>query len=355
MAVKPFIVPENFASTLTFSIIISARNEERVIEKCLVSILNQNYPAHLFEVIVIDDHSTDSTPGIIEGLQEKYPNLRLFFLEQMIEGKQINSYKKQAIGLAIDQAKHDWILTTDADCYATANWLKTFAAFIEDRKSLLVAAPVKFINNGSFISIFQCLDFMSLQGITAASVHKKFHSMCNGANLAYNKKTFFEVGGFEGIDNIASGDDMLLMHKIFVHQPHSIGFVLSADVVIETLPMPDWKSFFNQRIRWASKADKYDDKRIFAVLVLVYLLNLWFLLLPFAAFRYPEVWILWLVLFVMKTFFELRFLFPVAEFFKEKMLLYWFPAMQPFHIIYTIIAGWLGKFGSYNWKGRNVK
>jgi hypothetical protein len=119
--------------------------------------------------------------------------------------------------------------------------------------------------------------------------------------------------------------------------------------------MPDWRGFINQRIRWASKADKYDDKRIFAVLIWVYVFNLSFLLLPFASFWYPQVWLPWLVLFTGKTFFEMRFLFPVARFYNETKLLLWFPVMQPFHILYTIIAGWLGKFGTYKWKGRRVK
>jgi cellulose synthase/poly-beta-1,6-N-acetylglucosamine synthase-like glycosyltransferase len=179
--------------------------------------------------------------------------------------------------------------------------------------------------------------------------------MCNGANLAYNKNVFFEVGGFAGIDNIASGDDMLLMHKIYKKKAEGVKFLLSQNVITETLPMPSWKSFINQRIRWASKADKYDDKRIFTVLACVYLFNLSFLLIPIAAFWYTNVWLLWLILFAGKTFFEMRFLFPVARFYNEAKLLWWFPVMQPFHILYTIIAGWLGKFGTYKWKGRQVK
>ena len=98
---------------------------------------------------------------------------------------------------------------------------------------------------------------MTLQGITGASVYKKFHSMCNGANLAYEKKAFNDAGGFEGIDNIASGDDMLLMHKIQKIYPDRIKYLKSADVVVQTQPQETLKDFMNQRIRWASKADKY--------------------------------------------------------------------------------------------------
>lgn len=355
LQLKEFTVTKEATTNLTFSIIIPARNEEDSIEKCLQSVLNQTYPSTLIEVIVIDDHSTDSTTSKVVQMQQQHSNLTLLHLHELVQGQRLNSYKKKAIEQAIKVAKGDWIMTTDADCIVPNEWVKTFAAFIEERKALFVAAPVKFINSGTFVSIFQCLDFMTLQGITAASVNNRFHSMCNGANLAYNKKAFFEVGGFFGIDNIASGDDMLLMHKIYRKYPRQVKFLLSKQVITETEPMPDWKSFFNQRIRWASKADKYDDKRIVFVLASVYLFNISFLLLPITAYWYPQVWLYWLLLLVGKIIVELRFITPVAKFFNEKKLLRWFPVMQPVHILYTIIAGWLGKFGTYKWKGRTVR
>ncbi len=216
---------------------------------------------------------------------------------------------------------------------------------------------IKSIRN-NFIEIFQSLDFMTLQGITAASVHKKMLSMCNGANLAYTKKAFIAVNGFVGIDSIASGDDMMLMHKIFKYNPAGVVFLKSKSVIVDTQPVQNLKAFFNQRIRWASKADKYDDKRIFVVLVLVYLFNCLLVFIPILAIflNSPKpVLLIWLVALALKTIVELFFVFPVATFFSYKNLLWWFTLMQPFHIIYTVIAGWLGKFGSYSWKDRNVK
>ena len=148
---------------------------------------------------------------------------------------------------------------------------------------------------------------------------------------------------------------MLLMHKIYKKYPARVHFLLSPDAVVETLPMPDWKAFFNQRIRWASKADKYDDKRILWVLIFVYLFNLSFIVIPLLSIWYPSILLFWLVILVAKTLIELRFIYPVALFFKQLQLLWWFPVMQPVHILYTIVAGWLGKFGKYTWKGRTVK
>ena len=270
----------DFKPSTKISVIIPARNEEEYIGRCLDSIINQSYPKHLFEVLVVDDHSTDNTASIINAYAAQ--NVKLISLKDFT-GDDLNAYKKKAIEIAIGQSTGELIVTTDADCFAPQNWLQTIAAFYAQYQPLFIAAPVSIDCSNKFIEFFQGLDFMVLQGITGASVHKKIHSMCNGANLAYTKKAFEEVGGFTGIDNIASGDDMLLMHKIYKRWPAKVMFLKSTDAIVHTAPVNSIKEFFNQRIRWASKADKYDDKRIFAVLLLVYIVNVLLLVLPIIA------------------------------------------------------------------------
>ncbi len=346
----------NIQFSTLISIIIPSRNEAKNLPELLSSLKNQSYPAHLFEILIIDDHSTDETASIVENFPAK--NIRLITLEQYTFGGELNSYKKKAIEIGIQNSNGELIVSTDADCWMPPNWLQSIAAFYEQYKPKFIAAPVSINCGPSFIEIFQALDFMTLQGITGASVHKKIHSMCNGANLAYEKNAFYEVGGFSGIDQIASGDDMLLMHKIFKLHPDKLMFLKSEEAIVQTAPVSSVKAFFNQRIRWASKADKYDDKRIMAVLVLVYLFNVLLLFLPVCSLFTKEplaVLCLWIILLFLKTAAELIFLYPVSKFFKKEKLLYLFPIMQPFHILYTVIAGWLGKFGSYQWKERKVK
>lgn len=362
MEIPCFEIAEELTSKeLPFiSIIIAARNEEKNIGSCIQSLTAQTYPANKFEIIVTDDHSTDSTVPIVQSFQNQ--NIRLLHLSDFIENQELNSYKKKSIDTALKFAKGELIVTTDADCIAPQKWLETLALFYVQKSPVFVALPVAFkepLPEDSFLKklfkIFQSLDFISLQGITGASVFKKVHAMCNGANLAYQKDVFFEVEGFEGIDELASGDDMLLMQKIQKKYPHEILLLKSKDVIVNTRPAESLKEFLHQRIRWASKADRYTDKKITAVLIMVYLLNVWLFILGVYSFFNLNAFCLFVFSLLLKTFVELLFLFPVASFFGKQKLLWWFLPAQPFHIIYTVVAGWLAKFGSYEWKGRKVK
>jgi cellulose synthase/poly-beta-1,6-N-acetylglucosamine synthase-like glycosyltransferase len=360
--IKEFTIGQNckLKNPVFITIIIAARNEEENIGHCIKSIIEQTYPGNLFEVMVVDDHSTDSTATIVNSFRRE--NLHVIKLEDYVGNQKLNSYKKKAVETAIGQAKGSLIVTTDADCVVPPHWLEIIANYHEVTGNVFIVAPVTYRKTavkGSFFNqllhVFQTLDFMMLQGITGASVHRNFHNMCNGANLAYEKKVFIEAGGFSGIDEIASGDDMLLMHKIQKLYPDKIGYLKSADVIVQTHPAKNIREFMNQRIRWASKADKYPDKKITGVLVLVYLLNAWIFIIAICSFFYLKVLYLMLLLLGIKTLAELFLLFPVAVFFKKRKLLWWFILCQPFHIIYTLLAGWMGKFGTYSWKGRNVK
>jgi cellulose synthase/poly-beta-1,6-N-acetylglucosamine synthase-like glycosyltransferase len=350
-----FRLPGTMPQTL-ISVIVAARNEEKNIKGLLDSLNNQGYPKVLYEVIVVNDHSTDSTWTILE--QAAYPGLQLTRLQlsDYIDNKEaIRSFKKKAIETGIGQAKGSLIVTTDADCRFGEQWLESIAAFYESTEAKFIAAPVKIGAPPSLLGIFQSLDFLTLQGITGAAVSRRIHSMCNGANLAYEKKAFEEVNGFDNIDNIASGDDMLLMHKIYKKYPTQVFYLKAKEAIVTTDPAITWKAFFHQRIRWASKADSYDDKRIFRTLLLVYVVNVCFLVAAVAAF-WQNIWLFFcLILLLAKVLIEFPFVHAVAIFFDQRSLMKYFPFLQPIHILYTIVAGWLGKFGHYEWKGRTIK
>lgn len=347
----PFFTGSGIPVT-SVSVIIPARNEEQNIAACIHSICRQQYPAHLLQIIVVDDHSTDDTFNIangifctgIEKICVRAPSL-----------KQNSAPKKLAIETGIGMARGNLIVTTDADCTADPFWLAQLALFYEQANTVFIAAPVKIKTSGSLLSKFQALDFLAMQGITGAGVSKRFLNMCNGANLAYEKKVFHEVGGFSGIDNIASGDDMLLMNKIVKQYPARYSFLKSGEAIIDTLPAATWKKFFQQRIRWASKATHYHQPKIFLVLLLVYLTNLFIFCFLLLGFFQPFAWLLFLFLCVAKFFMEFFFVKEVSAFFGQGKLLPWLLWLQPLHIVYIVVSGLLGQFKTYEWKGRKLK
>ncbi|AXY76557.1 glycosyltransferase [Paraflavitalea soli] len=353
---QSFKLPPDTKPSTFISVIVAARNEEKNLPALLDSLNNQRYPQSLYEVIIVNDHSTDNTWSILQ--QAAYPELRLRPLNlsaYINKDETSRSFKKKAIETGIQQSNGSLIVTTDADCRFGEHWLESIAAFYESTQAKFIAAPVKIIARPTLLGIFQSLDFITLQGITGASVSQRFHSMCNGANLAYEKKAFEEVNGFEGIDNIPSGDDMLLMHKIYKKYPEQVFYLKAKEAIVSTDPASSWKAFFHQRIRWASKADSYDDKRIFWTLLLVYLINVCFLVAAVAAF-WHNIWLFFcLILLLAKVLIEFPFVHSAAIFFDQGSLMKYFPFLQPIHILYTIIAGWLGKFGKYEWKGRVIR
>ena len=382
-SIPPVAQPAAWRTWRTWiTVVVPARNEEGNILRCLDSLASQSYPRHLYEVIVVDDHSTDGTAGLVEGFGGVGLTVRCIRLSEQGEAGTRAAHKKWAIESGIKSARGQLIVATDADCTAEPGWLAVIAACYEDKGAKFIAAPVRIasepghgslsprgsaaISGGSqtsggsrprshdLLSIFQTLDFITLQGITGAAVYRRVHSMCNGANLAYEKSAFEEVGGFSGIDSIPSGDDMLLMHKIYCKYPQKVFFLKDRHAIVTTRPESSWSGFFHQRVRWASKADRYDDKRIFWVLLLVYLVNLLLAGLFVAAFW--NTWWLWilLLLLIAKTAVEYPFVRSVAGFFGQQRLMVYFAVLQPVHILYTIVVGWLGKFGSYQWKDRKI-
>ncbi|MET6998893.1 glycosyltransferase [Chitinophaga defluvii] len=350
---KKFVPAKPVSGNTLVSVIIPARNEAANLPILLQALQQQTYPAHLLEIIIIDDFSTDDTAAIIADFPA--PNVKLLRMSDHLNATQrLNSYKKKAIEMAIAQCTGTLIVTTDADCVMGPRWITTMVQFYETYQPKFIAAPVSFYKEHNFFKTLQSLDFMTMQGITGAAVQLKAGTMCNGANLAYEKQAFYDVGGFTGIDNIASGDDMLLMCKIYNAYPDGVMYLKNEDAIVKTLPMDTLRDFMNQRIRWSSKADKYEDKRIFWVLLLVYLFNFCLLAIGVLTPFVPGTWPWLLILLLFKLTLELFFLLPVAAFFHKAKLLVWFIPGQLFHIPYIVAAGWLGKFGSYEWKGRQV-
>jgi cellulose synthase/poly-beta-1,6-N-acetylglucosamine synthase-like glycosyltransferase len=347
----------NFRPQTFISVLIPARNEAAHIEQCLRSILAQNYPIHLYEIILIDDYSTDDTAAIAAALSS--PRVQVLSLEEYLQHADYqnfnqNSFKKIGIQLGIKKAKGTLIACTDADCLAQPDWLRYLAQCYELQHAKFIAAPVNFYEETSNFERFQSLDFLGMMGITGAGIHRKFMRMCNGANLAYPKSVFYEVGGFEGINRIASGDDMLLMQKIAARYPNDIFCLKQKKANIFTHAKPNWQSFINQRVRWASKSSIYPEHRVTFDLAMVFFfccnLLLSLILSPWLGFA-----VFFIQLFI-KSAIDYYFLTICARFFDRKDLLKTFFISQFYHIAYIVVVGIKSNLAKeYEWKGRRVK
>ena len=331
------------------SIIIAARNEAEQIHETIEALLAQEYDKSLTEIIFIDDHSTDATAAIIQSYA--YRGVRLISLK---EDRALNSYKKKAIQTAIAGASGRLIITTDADCRMGTKWLKTIVSFYEENDYKMISSPVAYDQEKSFFERSQSLEFLYLIGLGASTIGNNQPSTCNGANLAYERDAFYEVGGFQGIDDLASGDDELLLHKIAAKYHNQIGFLKNTDAIVYTHAKPNLKEFLQQRKRWASKSTRYKNKAIIVLGVFIWFFNVSILLNLLTGLflvTYLKIALLQLVL---KIVAELIFLFDVTGFAKRKELLILLPVLNIFHVLYIIYIGIAGNSGKYNWKGRMV-
>ncbi|MCX8019673.1 MAG: glycosyltransferase [Chitinophagaceae bacterium] len=329
------------------TVIIPARNEKENIGRLLQSLRQQHYPKELTEIIVADDHSSDGTDEEVK----KFPGVRLLNLT----AEPGTAHKKKAIAAAIREAKGERIVCTDADCVAGPEWIRTLVSFSAINHSVFLAGPVLMEDDSRWFQMFQSMDFMMLQAVTGVAVHYQMLTLSNGANISYTKEAFDSVNGFEGIDHIASGDDMLLMYKIWKRYPAGVHYVKSPQAIVKTKPQPDLKSFIQQRIRWASKAFHYRDKRLFPVIFLVFLMNISIPALLVAGIFEKHFFKYALFLFVAKILAEFPLFYLAAEFFRKKKAALWFPFFQPLHILYTVGIAFASLAGRYEWKGRKVK
>lgn len=332
------------------SVIVAARDEELNIGRTIEALIAQNYPKELTEIIFIDDHSTDNTAEIVAS----YAN-RGVKLIKLNENQALNSYKKKAIQTAIGSCSGDLIITTDADCVMGTKWLTSVVEFYQDKGYKMISSPVSYFEEKNYFERLQSLEFLYLIGLGASTIGNKKPSTCNGANLAYEKATFYEVGGFKGIDDLASGDDELLLHKIAAKYPDKIGFLKNRSAIVYTHAKENLKSFIQQRKRWASKSTRYKNKAIIVLGVFVWVFNLSILANFITGLFIPGFITITIYQLIVKMILETLFLWDVTGFANKRRLLVLIPVLNVLHILYIVYIGIAGNSGKYNWKGRMVK
>lgn len=332
-----------------FSIIVPFRNEAQNLPSLLHSFSQLDYPRSKFEIIFVNDASEDNSVEVIAN----FPASSFSF--SIIDTiRKSNSPKKDAIETAIEKVSHDWIVTTDADCFVDQNWLKTLDNYVQIHNPKMIAGTVSVLANDSFLEQFQQLDLMSLQGATIGSfgINKGF--MCNGANFAYTKKSFQELDGFIGNNQISSGDDVFLLQKAMAKYPEKVHYLKSEDAVVLTKPVNDWSTLFFQRVRWASKSSSYQSVfgKIVALIVFAgnFVIVLSFFLTLVSAFSF---WI-WYLLFAIKIFIDFLLLNQAGKFLKPRTIKFFLISNLVYPFFSTSVALY-SLFGKYRWKGRSLR
>lgn len=343
--------PTNLSPKTAFTIVVPFRNEAKNLPKLLESFSNLDYPYELIEIIMVDDFSTDDSERVC--LQWRVKND--YFDTTLLENLQLsNSPKKDALGRAIPIAKHDWIITTDADCVVDKNWLLTLDNYIQTNQPELIVSAVIYKTKNNWFHHFQQLDLMSLQGVTIGSfgIGKPF--MCNGANFAYTKKLFLELDGFNGNKNRASGDDVFLLQKAVNSNIEKVHYLKNINSIVKTKPENDLFKLFMQRVRWASKTSGYSSNYAKFLAVIVLLMNFSLVCGIWLVVCGDYDWEKLLILFLIKYIVDYILLYKSNNYLRKGKFI--MPVVSS--IIYPFFCSFVGiysLFGSFNWKGRTFK
>lgn len=331
------------------TVIIPVRNEAENIVPLLEDLDGQTFPN--FEVLVMDDSSTDDTAAIVQAFAARSKaRIRLVPLPDI----RTSAPKKRAIETAIGQARGKLIVTTDGDCRVQPGWLRAIASYYTQTGAKLISSPVTFAREASLADHLQTVEFASLIGSGAASLSAGYPSMCNGANLAYEKEAFLKVGGYEGVRHIASGDDEFLMHKIAAHYKGAVRFLRHPDAIVSTAPHRNWASFYRQRKRWASKWKHYQSKTPLVLAVYIFASNFSLLLAGAMTLAGVIPGGIFAGMLAVKCIPEWFFLGSVLVFLQKTRSLAFIPVTQVIYPLYVCFFGLAAQKGQYEWKGRKL-
>ncbi len=329
------------------SIIIAVKNEEENIAILIDSLTKQKYHHNNFEIIFVNDYSTDNTENVIHAFIHKYNDFRIMLLSN----DSGNKGKKHALKKGIDASKGELIITIDADCIMKPNWMESIASFYIEHKPDMIIGPVCIKAEESLFSKLQSLEFLSLVGVTGGSAAIKNPIMANGANLAFKKITYEELGGYKIGMKYKSGDDMFFLQQIKKQKDKRVMFLKNTDAVVFTKAKGSLTSFLMQRIRWAGKSAGYKDFYTQITALTVFLTNLIIiagLSLYIAGFRllgYPL-----LIIFVVKILIDFPIIASVSNFYRNKKLLWHYPLVAVIYPFYVFSVVFFSIFIKNNWK-----
>lgn len=314
------------------SVIICAHNEEENLKTFLPTILQQDYPD--YEVIVVNDCSSDETKWILQHFQQEHPHLRVVEIKEHI---QLKHSKKFALTLGIKAAKNEHMLMTDADCQPQGvNWLKEMAgAFGEQKKIVLGYSP--YFKNSGFLNKFIRFETTHTAMSYLAYALKKDAYMGVGRNLAYLKSLFFEGKGFNAHMHIKSGDDDLFINQNATKTNVSIS--IHPDAHTYSLAKDTWKSYYKQKARHsgASVVYKKRHQRMLGTQLISSLL--FYLMLLICVVAYPSLWYFAVGAYFIRYICQLFVYAPIYKKLAVKDLLIWLPILDLFYYFFICLNG----------------
>ncbi len=349
--VLPWSIPNSFRADCKVCVVIAVRNEADNIARCLKSLLQQSYPKDLLEILVVDDHSTDQTTSIIKRFDSRL--IRLIRLADFND----RAGKKAAIELGICSTDAELILTTDGDCWHETDWVLTMVSYLKCNTLQYITGPVCIEAQSKRIEYLQSLEMLGMNALTAFGMRTKEVLLSNGANSCFKRSLFKDLRGFEGIDDIASGDDVLFLRKVNEKYPDQIGYCKSNAAIVKTTAMGNFGELLAQRIRWASKFDRLGGSRIKRIMAGVLIYN--FLIaagLLVAIFLGNYYWFAFAALVFFKFRIDYWFVRQLAREFGRRHWMKYFVTAFVLYPFVILCVGILSIFGSrYHWKQRKVK
>jgi glycosyltransferase involved in cell wall biosynthesis len=303
------------------SVIICAKNEEDNVKQFLPLLINQDYPN--FEIVLIDDASSDETLEVFEEFEKQNKNIKLVKVEN---NEAFWGNKKFALTMGIKAAKNEYLLFIDADCYPNSNqWISEMSSHFTNEKTIVLGFGAYEKIAGSFLN--KIIRFETLitatQYFSWAKAGKAYMGV--GRNLAYNRSEFFRVNGFINHMKIRSGDDDLFINQVANADNTSICY--SKDSFTKSKPKTSLKDWISQKRRHIATANYYKsfDK---LQLLLFYVSQLFFIILSICLLITQFQWILVLSLIGIRYLFSWITLGFSASKLKEKDVMFFYPIIE---------------------------
>lgn len=331
------------------SVVIAARNEADNIATTISSLLSQNYPADCFEILVVDDHSTDNTLQILTELAEQNNNLFVFSAPENQNGK------KAALQYVLKQAKGDLFLFTDADCIVGKNWIESYVSYANNHEGNLYFGNVipNISNKSNILEKCFALDFIGILGVQNGLAKLGHAFSCNGANMCITKRFYQQA--YDTNSQFASGDDVFLLHKAKQIDKNSVFFVQDKRAAIQTDIPNTVKSFIKQRCRWASKATGYKDKDSILVAVIVYIYCLAMTITAIAScFGNIQLFVAFTLLFISKCVTDIILFTATRKHYKSANYIWLAVPFECIYFLYITIIPILAKLRPVQWKSRAI-